>query len=167
MNTYKNYIWALLITGGLIALGVVLFLLDKPITQQGQAFPIQGAEHIQIGAEHPAYTTNPPTSGWHYGQSAAWGVYQEALPDEQLIHNLEHGGIWISYKDITPDIKSKLETLAQKYPGSVILTPRTQNNTPITLASWGRLQELSSYDEAIIITFIRANKNKSPEPLAQ
>lgn len=133
----------------------------------GQAVAIQGREHIPVNASHPTYNSNPPTSGWHYEGPAAWGVYQRELPDEQLIHNLEHGGIWISYKDIAPETKTKLETLANKYSGSVVLTPRSKNTAPIVLAAWGRLQELTEYDEGAIIAFIKANKNKSPEALAR
>lgn len=133
----------------------------------GQAFPIQGREHIAVGADHPPYNSNPPTSGWHDAESAAWGAYTRELPDEQLIHNLEHGGIWISYTNISSDVKEKLETLASRYPRSVVLTPRTKNTAPIVLASWGRLQELTDYDEKSIVAFIKANKNKSPEALAR
>src|SRR3989344_5078 len=52
---------------------------------------------VAVGASHEAYNSNPPTSGPHYEQPSRWGVSQAELPDEQLIHNLEHGGIWISY----------------------------------------------------------------------
>lgn len=33
-------------------------------------------------------------------------------------------------------------------------------------ASWTRLEKLDSYDEGKILGFIKANKNKSPEPIA-
>src|SRR3989344_6054622 len=48
---------------------------EKP--RPGESFPILGQEHISVGASHPAYNSNPPTSGWHYAQPANWGVYQE------------------------------------------------------------------------------------------
>jgi len=133
----------------------------------GEAILIQGVEHIAVGASHPPYNSNPPTSGWHYAEPAEWGFYDKELPDEQLVHNLEHGGIWISYKDIDEETKTKLQDLARRYSGSVIVTPREKNDTKIALASWGRLQKLAEYNEEAIINFIKANKNKSPEPLAK
>lgn len=134
----------------------------------GAAVPILGRDHIQVGATHSEYNSNPPTSGSHYADPAAWGVYQNELPDEQLIHNLEHGGIWISYKpDIDPSTKSQLESIGKKYPGSVVVTPRVKNDSVIALASWGRLEKLESFDEAKIVDFVGANRNKSPEPLAR
>lgn len=131
----------------------------------GQAYPIQGTQHVVVGVSHPDYNSNPPTSGWHYAAPAEWGVHESELPDEQVVHNLEHGGIWISYKGIDAAAKAQLEKIVRSNSG-VILTPRQANDASVTLASWGRLQKLESFDEAAILNFIRANKNKSPEPFA-
>lgn len=166
--TKKITIWTIvtLVVGGS---GYGLYYLasqpEKP--RPGETFPILGQEHIAVGATHPAYNSNPPTSGWHYAQPADWGVYQKELPDEQAIHNLEHGGIWISYKDVDEKTKSDLEAIGKRYPGSVIVTPRSANDVKIVLASWGRLLKLEGFDETTIVNFIKANKNKSPEPLAR
>lgn len=139
---------------------------EKPIP--GIAFPILGRDHIPVGTYHPEYNSNPPTSGSHYAKEAAWGVYQNELPDEQLIHNLEHGGIWISYKpEIDTEAKSKLESIGNKYKQAVVVAPRAKNDSMIALASWGRLEKLDTFNEVEIINFINANKNKSPEPLAR
>ena len=132
----------------------------------GEAISVQGAKHISVGDSHPEYNSNPPTSGWHYAGPADWGFYDEELPDEQLVHSLEHGGIWISYKDIDEETKGKLKELGGRYPKSVITTPRAKNDAKIVLASWGRLQKFDQYDEEAIKSYIKANLNKSPEPLA-
>ncbi len=132
----------------------------------GQEIENQGQGHINPGTLQP-YNSNPPTSGPHYAQAANWGVYSNPLEDEQAVHNLEHGGIWISYKDIDEETKTLLENIAKANRGSVIMSPRPNNDSKIAIASWTRLEKLESYDEAKILEFIRANKNKSPEPLAQ
>lgn len=171
-----------LIIGGIaaavIGLGILLFVQDaknrkftveernSEIAPVGEEFSNLGQTHINSGEEHGSYNSNPPTSGGHLAQPAKWGVYQNELPDEQLIHNLEHGGIWISYKDIDQETKAKLETIGKANPGSVIVTPRAANDAPIALAAWTRLEKLQTYDETKILEFIRANKNKSPEPIA-
>lgn len=162
-----------------IGLGVFLFTQDAKnahlqvsgdkgsLPLQGQEYPIVGRNHINIGDSHDPYNSNPPTSGSHLAQPADWGVYTESLPDEKLIHNLEHGGIWISYKDIDADTLSKLTAIAKANPGSVIMAPRPTDDSKIALASWGRLEKLDSYDEGKILDFIKANKNNSPEPEAK
>lgn len=154
---------------GFVGYGFFSFILQQIETQEvGQSIPIQGREHIQIDESHLAYNSNPPTSGPHYGQEVEWGIYQEELPDEQVVHSLEHGGIWISYQpDIDEGAKEKIEAIGKKYLGSVVVSPRSSNDSLIALASWGRLEKLSFFDEQSIIEFIKNNKNKSPEPLAR
>ena len=152
---------------GSLGYGIVYLATRPEKSIPGTAFPILGREHIPVGTFHPEYNSNPPTSGSHYVKEAEWGVYQNELPDEQLIHNLEHGGIWISYKpDIDPAIKAKLESIGNNNRGSVVVAPRTMNDSMIAVASWGRLEKLDKFDEVEIINFIDENKNKSPEPLA-
>ena len=153
---------------GSLGYGIVYLATRPEKPAPGIAFPILGREHIPVGTYHSEYNSNPPTSGSHYAEEAEWGVYQNELPDEQLIHNLEHGGIWISYKPgIDPAIKAKLESIGNKYKKAVIVVPRAKNDSMIALASWGRLEKLDNFNEAEIINFIDANKNKSPEPLAK
>ncbi len=154
----------------LVFIGYIIFLFNSKTTasRPGQPVSIQGREHIPVGAAHPEYNSNPPTSGWHYAQDTDWGVYQQELKDENVVHSLEHGGIWISYQpSIDNDAKEKLETIGKRYPGSVIVSPRSANDSPIALASWGRLEKLSSFDETRVIEFIKRNKNKSPESLTR
>ncbi len=149
-----------------VSYGLVLLVGQDQQPRPGETFSIQGQEHIAVGATHEAYNSNPPTSGWHYAQPAQWGVYQTELPDEQLVHNLEHGGIWISYTGIDDATKASLEKIEQSN-SKIIVTPRSKNDAPIVLASWGRLQKFQTLDEEGIQSFIKANSNKSPEPFAQ
>lgn len=131
----------------------------------GVSYEIQGAVHIAEGSiDHPAYNSNPPTSGWHWPKPAACGVYQAPLPDERLLHNLEHGGIWISYlpDSIPDDDRAKLEDFARRF-NNVLVLPRPQNDANIALAAWGRLLKLKDFDEPQILGFIRALMDKGPE----
>lgn len=157
------------VIGILIVIGIIYLLVISVKNQRprpGEAFSSQGQEHIAVGADHEEYNSNLPTSGPHYAQPAKWGVYQTELQDEQIVHNLEHGGIWIAYKDIDDVAKISLEEIT-KSGLKIIMTPRTKNDAPITLASWGRVQKFENFDKQAILEFIKANTNKSPEPFAQ
>jgi len=134
----------------------------------------QGRNHIDVGAPHPAYNSNPPTSGWHYEEWESKGVYKEQQPDEGLIHNLEHGYIWISYR---PDTSSKIiEQLESFYSfgRKIIVEPRKENDKTIALAAWNWLDKFdpaysNSLDDAElkrIGDFISAYINQGPEPNA-
>lgn len=133
----------------------------------GQVFEEQKVSHIKPGEIHEAYNSNPPTSGAHWANQASWGVYDKPLVDEQAVHNLEHGGIWISYKNIDEETLASLVKIAKANSGSVILSPREGNDASIVLASWTRLEKMDSYDAEKIIDFISRNKNNSPEPIAR
>ena len=147
-----------------IAIGVIGFYVRAQ--NLGQAFADQGQQHIAIGASHEPYNSNPPTSGPHHLEPAAWGIYQRELPDETLVHNLEHGGIWISYHDIDAATKQQIEALAREYPDKLIVTPRARDDAKIVVASWRRLVKLERFDADAVVAFIRARKNRAPEPNA-
>lgn len=136
------------------------------VEELGDAYEIQGQAHVLLEQEHGVYNSNPPTSGWHTSESIAWGVYEDELPDEPLIHNLEHGGIWISYKDIDDDTLQELTTFAKKHGGSVVVTQRSNNDSKIAIAAWGRLLKMDALDMTVVEAFYDLYKNQSPEKFA-
>lgn len=146
---------------------VVAFNLRRP--GPGERIRAVGPAHIAQGSRGSGYNSNPPTSGPHWPSPAPWGVHTEPLPDEVLVHNLEHGGVWISYKDAKDaDLADKLAEVAGRYRTKVIVTPRLKNDAPIAVAGWGRLLKLQRFDEARIVEFINAYRGKlGPERGAQ
>lgn len=125
-----------------------------------------GHDHIAADAPAITYNSNPPTSGPHAGE-VPWGFSETSIPDVNAIHNLEHGGIWITYKDISDEQIDELRQLAKRNSQSVVVSPREDNDTAIAVASWGRLMTLDTADVVKIQSFINQNKNRSPEPLAR
>jgi hypothetical protein len=149
-----------------LGLGFWLYQASKPKSPDklpGQAFDIVSRNHIPEG-EHPKipYNSNPPTSGDHWPQPAACGHYDQTQPDERLVHNLEHGGIWISYKPTVDDkTKSELKDYANRF-ANLIVEPREGDDSNIALAAWGHLLKLDAYDEGRILEFINAFIDKGP-----
>jgi len=131
----------------------------------GEAFAILKADHVSVG-DTPTYNSNPPTSGPH-ANALPWGFNTSEISDINAVHNLEHGGIWISYKDISAEQIAVLKTIATANSGSVIVSPRAANDSPVAVVSWGRLMQLDTVDIEQINQFITTNKNNSPEPLAR
>jgi hypothetical protein len=131
-----------------------------------EEFEIEGANHVSPG-QSVSYNTNPPTSGSHWANPADWRFNDKELPDEQLVHNIEHGGIWITYKDLDEVSINKLKSIAKNNSNSVVITKREENDDPIVIASWGRMIRLSEVDEAMIQKYIDTYINQSPEKLAR
>jgi hypothetical protein len=166
-----------LLGGGLLLLllGVGFFMLNRSNTVVAEKAPggpvetLPTRDHVPDGTK-VQYTTNPPTSGNHWAVPVAWGTYPVAPPDEKLVHNLEHGGVIISYnpskvdeatlaklKEVTRSLRSQRTCL--------ILTPRASidQDKPIALTSWGVLATLDSYDEGAIRAFWRDHVARGPE----
>ena len=140
----------------------------KPPEQQGllgEYVPEQGREHIPEGSPHEQYSSNPPTSGSHHTQPQEAGIYDNELPDEYLVHNLEHGHVWISYKtsSASAELVENLKQVAKENARLVVLTPREKNDSLIALASWTRLLKLDQFDKDKIVDFIKTNRGHAPE----
>ena len=76
--------------------------------------PYAGAQHVQPN-QTVAYTHSPPFGGTHDGYWAACNgvVYPTAVRNENMVHALEHGSVWIAYNPdkITGDA---LKTLSRE-----------------------------------------------------
>ncbi len=147
------------------------------ITDKQSETPRPGVTHSDKGREHVEqknYSEEElPTSGPH-ASPVAWGVYAIEQRDDQLIHNLEHGGIVATYR---PDIpKAELTKLTQLLskpfsesgfePTKIVIAPRKLNEAPIVLSSWQRSQKLNTFNKETVIMYVKRNLGKSPEPLA-
>lgn len=126
-----------------------------------------GREHVADGTTITSYNSNPPTSGPHYSSPAPVKFYDTELSDEQVVHNLEHGHIWIAYK---PDLPKEIIGALRKFSGgSVIVTPRSKNDADIALVAWGRLDKFNveesggGIDRQRIKDFIYRYQNRGPE----
>lgn len=133
-----------------------------------QSIPVMGDNHIAVGSLLPKYNSNPPTSGPHYEETAQSGFREEIIPDQNIIHNLEHGDIWIAYHPRLSDaIKEELKQFSA---AKVIITPREANDTDIALVVWGRLDSFNIENNTLpverIRDFIKRYTNKGPEKMS-
>jgi len=172
-------VWFLAPTFILVGIGVWLLTKHQTIGQSqvlseavSISNPVEGTvdyaivsrDHITQGAAGSGYNSNPPSSGPHWPMAAKNGVYDKELPDEQLIHNLEHGHIWISYKPNTADeVKSKLREIVEKDSWKVVLGPRDKNDSQIALVAWGRVLAMDEPDYVKVEEFIKTYRNRGPE----
>lgn len=162
----RNYSIAVIIVG---VVGYGIYIWTKNSGPKGEDFSraitLMEASHIAVQSLLPEYTSNPPTSGPHYGQTARSGFRDKEISDQYIIHNLEHGDIWIAYNPRIDDgIKNELRQFGAT---KVIITPRTANETDIALAAWGRLDAFNIENGVLQIErvrdFIKRYTGKGPE----
>jgi hypothetical protein len=85
------------------------------IGTQSEVSPSQ--EHfpdtLNIGEVVPeGYLTTPPTSGRHWNGWVQCGFYTSPVPDERIVHNMEHGNIIVSY-NLTD--QAQIDALAEAF----------------------------------------------------
>ena len=127
-------------------------------------YKIESRNHVAEGTAVTTYNSNPPNSGDHWPAPAKGGTYDSSLPDEQLVHNLEHGYIWISYRpDVAQDVKDALKKIVGDDNWKMVLEPRDKDDGMIALAAWGRVLKLDTPDYDKVKDFIRTYRNRGPE----
>ena len=110
-----------------VALGALVVLDPEP---PGVEFPSQGNLHLQsIDEPHAPYNSSPPSSGPHLGLLASWGVHDEPVPEELFIHNLEDGGVVVTYNcpDGCDDLQTGLEEFVLDQGRASLITPYEQS----------------------------------------
>ena len=150
-------------------MGIVLLIVGFTVMNRvqsadlpGERFADQGNTHIaETSADHPAYNSNPPTSGWHVGYLADWGGYDYVMPDEVLLHSMEDGGVILWYQLGTHvEVENRaniarLEKVVQGYRRAII-APRQNLETPYALTAWQRKQNFEEVDETEMRAFLKA-----------
>ncbi|MBZ0302350.1 MAG: DUF3105 domain-containing protein [Anaerolineae bacterium] len=136
------------------------------VADHSVTYPIVGRDHIPQGSPRPDYNSNPPTSGPHYDTPIRSGAYDQEVPDELLVHNLEHGHIWLSYRDTDDtEVKDALRGIQTQFPQWVVTTYRPEDDSRIAVAAWGRLLKLDTVDQDQILAFILRYRNQAPESI--
>ena len=122
------------------------------------------------------WNTTPPTSGPHYAQPAIWGSYREPLLQAQVVHNLEHGGIFIQYGPGVPQSTvDQLQGFYDRHKNGTLLAPLPSLGSEIALGVWttkgasspddgtAYLVKCTDFDEAAYAAFFAANQFRGPE----
>ena len=142
-----------------VLVGLVAFRLSQQANLPGERFASQGNVHIRLGDDHPPYNSDPPTSGWHTPDLAAWGTYDFVVPEERLIHNMEDGGVILWYAFGTDEENAAhieaLLPVARGYSRTVI-APREGMPTTYALTAWQRLQRFDEIDQDGMRAFVDA-----------
>jgi len=157
----------------LIALVIYLNVRAQAPVSGAESFPTQGNVHIDYGSRSPIeYNSVPPSSGPHYGNLVAWNIYDEPIRYEQLVHNMEDGGVIVYYQcpDGCPELVEQLATTVEPFLRAdrhVVMAPNdptwTANGSQplhedmgarIAVVAWQNVLKLDEYDHDRIRAFI-------------
>ncbi len=116
-----------------------------------QEFPDVTFNHVDAPVE---YEQSPPVGGDHSPIWTNCGVYTEAVPNENSVHSMEHGAVWITYDpEIGQEEVDKLTELVgdRSY---VLLSPYPDLDEPIVASAWGLQLTMDSADDSRLATFL-------------
>lgn len=127
-----------------------------------QAYEYQAADHVSTAVE---YEESPAVGGPHHPAWWNCGVYDEPVPQEHVVHSLEHGAVWLSYRpDLPADQVSVLTELgAQDY---MVVSPNPDQESPVVATAWGNQMTLETAEKDKLTRFVQQFKQgpQTPEP---
>ncbi len=183
-----------LAASGLVALAIVLGVVFLAGGDDGdglaatmeaagcelETVPAQPGNHSADldATSDPKWNTDPPTSGPHYPVAAVYGEYDTPLKITQVVHNLEHGAVFVLYGSDVPEatVAQLREFYAEDRRG-VLLAPYPKLGDEIALGAWTVPDDFetgdangtayratcSDYDEGAFSTFRDDLRFRGPE----
>ena len=120
---------------------------------------IEGVETIEVTSfEHVPgaveYEQSPPVGGDHNAIWTNCGIYTESIPNENTVHSLEHGAVWITYQ---PDLaQSEIDALTELVGDRsyVLLSPYEGQESPVMASAWGLQLGVDSADDERLLAFL-------------
>ena len=119
--------------------------------------------HVREDVDYPQ---TPPVGGDHWDAWLDCGVYDVPVADENAVHDLEHGSVWITYRADLVD-PAGLAVLADQLPDNGIMSPHPDQEAPVVITAWGRQLYLVGPDDPRVALFLDAYGagETAPEPL--
>jgi hypothetical protein len=126
------------------------------LPQGTQIFPENDHSHV-TGAV--TYDHVPPVGGPHNPTPLNCGIYTVPVPNENAVHSLEHGTVWITYEPNLPadQIAALQQLVSTHYVGSqryLILSPYAGIPSPIVASAWGYQLDVSQASDTRLVQFI-------------
>ncbi len=137
----KDRPWGWIMIFAVIGMGAVLLIGYAATRPRASAiagvnsYPGLPRNHVTSAVHYPQ---TPPAGGNHAATPLTCGVYDRPVPNENAVHSLEHGAVWITYR---PGLgASQLATLKGLVRGDDhrLLSPYPGLPAPIVATAWGK-----------------------------
>lgn len=121
--------------------------------------------HVTTSVKYPMH---PPVGGNH---NPVWlncngNVYTSPVKDENAVHALEHGAVWVTYTAKAK--KADVDALAAKVKQTpyTLMSPYENQAAPLMLSAWGHQLTAKSADDPAVNKFFATyvQGKQTPEP---
>jgi hypothetical protein len=135
--------------------------------------PIEGALHMAI-CSPLTFGTNPPSSGNHYGNWAAYRTYAKPFLPGFWVHSLEHGAVVIGYhcEGGCPEDVARAQAFIDALPADcgspprrVILLPNPDLDVRFAASAWGFTLRADCFDASAFAAFVAEHYAHGPEDI--
>lgn len=138
-----------------------------------RSYDVEASPHV-ADCTKLEYSTDPPTSGTHYGHWAAFGTYAQPVPRGFYVHSMEHGAVVLLYScsdcaSEVADAQSMIDALpldplcSADVQRRVILTPDPLLEARWAAAAWGATLEADCFEPDVFSAFVDAHYAAGPE----
>lgn len=123
-----------------------------------QVYDIPDNSHVEGTVD---YEHTPPAGGQH-ADVPLWqncGIYDAPVGNENAVHSLEHGAVWITYQTDLPEdqvdaLRDIVEGLDSSQRNFVILSPFEDLPSPVVASAWERQVFLDGADDFRLEQFL-------------
>ncbi|WP_189316325.1 DUF3105 domain-containing protein [Streptomyces brasiliensis] len=175
---------SVVVVAGLVVGGVVLVRSQSDSDKDSAASDSKGSGHFVTDADgvktwsgdlsrthvttSVTYPMHPPVGGNH---NPVWlncngDVYTSPVKDENAVHSLEHGAVWVTYTDKAP--KADVDALAAKVKQTPysLMSPYQDQASPLMLSAWGHQLAVKSASDPAVDKFFSTyvQGKQTPEP---
>jgi hypothetical protein len=112
------------------------------------------------------YAQTPPVGGNHNALPQNCGIYNAPVTNENAVHSMEHGAVWITYRPNLPAADVAKLKAAVRGNAYALLSPYPGLPSPVVASAWGKQLKLTSASDARLPKFVHtyASGPQTPEP---
>ena len=161
-----------MVVGGIVLAFLVVFAIVVVLDvreQAGSTVPSGVTSYSNLSRNHTEgpvdYPQNPPVGGNHNPVWQNCGFYSKPITNENAVHSLEHGAVWITYRPDLP--QGQIETIKNLAEKSYVLaSPYPGLPSPVVASAWGKQLKLHSANDPRLEQFVSAYSQgpQTPEP---
>ena len=165
--------WGTIVVGAavLAVLGVFVAVVAIDLGSGGGGEPA-GVEEFEVDQGHTPdaveYPQSPPVGGEH---NAVWqnaAFYEELVQNENAVHTMEHGGVWVTYSpDLPQEGKDGLRELVEGRDRLMASPyPDLPQDAPIVASARGKQLAVEGADDPKLQEFVQSFRRgpQTPEP---
>jgi hypothetical protein len=126
---------------------------DIPALKAVKTYDYPGNHHT---TDPVTYAVTPPAGGPHDPQWEDCGVYPQPVRNENAVHSLEHGTVWVTYRPGTSaaDVQTLESALGAVKDKKTILSPYPGLPAPVVVTVWNAQLDLKGASDPRLAAFL-------------